>query len=109
MSALLRALLDRHVHEVAPLGPRAVVVLDVILAQQLVQHEPRVRRALADPAVGDDRLAVGDALRAVELGEVVGGLEGPVLLDGLRPRHRGRAGDVARRAARPPARSRASR
>ena len=60
------ALFDRHVDEVAPLGPRAVVVLDVLLAEQLVQHEPGVRRALADPAVGDDRLAVRDPLAAVQ-------------------------------------------
>src|SRR4051812_16411585 len=88
------ALLNRHVDEVAPLGPRAVVVLDVGLAEQLVEHEPGVRRALADPAVGDDRLAVGDALGAVELLEVRGGLERAVLLDRLRPRHRRRPGDV---------------
>src|SRR5260370_20587015 len=35
------------------LGPRAVVVLDVGQAEQFVQHEPGVRRPLADPAVGD--------------------------------------------------------
>ena len=50
---LSRALLDRHGHHVAPLGPRAVVVAHVVDAEQLVQHEPGVRRALADPAVGD--------------------------------------------------------
>ena len=38
-----------------------------------MQHEPRVRRALADPAVGDDRLAVGDALGAVELRDLYTG------------------------------------
>ena len=48
-------LLDGDGDHVAPLGPRAVVVLDVVVAEQLVQHEPGVRRALADPAVGDDR------------------------------------------------------
>ena len=53
--ASLDVLLDRDVDHVAPLGPGAVVVLDVVLAEQLVQHEPGVRRALADPAVGDDR------------------------------------------------------
>ena len=89
-------LLDRHVDQVAPLGPRAVVVLDVVLAEQLVQHEPGVRRALADPAVGDDRVvAVDHALAGVELAQLVGGLEGAVLLHRLRPRDRGRAGDVA--------------
>src|SRR3954468_8596056 len=56
-SRRLDVLLDRHVDEVAPLGPRAVVVLDVVAAQELVQDEPAVRRALADAAVGDDRIA----------------------------------------------------
>ena len=55
VAASAAPLLDRHVDEVAPLGPRAVVVLDVVAAEQLVQDEPRVRRALADAAVGDDR------------------------------------------------------
>ena len=59
-ATLLDVLLDRDVDQVAPLGPRAVVVLDVVLAEQLVEHEPGVRRALADPAVGDHRLAVLD-------------------------------------------------
>src|SRR3954452_11708060 len=78
-------LLDRDVDEVAPLRPRTVVVAHVALAEQLVEHEPGVRRALADAAVGDDPLAAEDALTAVELAQLVGGLERPVLLDGLRP------------------------
>ena len=61
-TAPLRADLHGHAHEVAPLRPRAVVVLDALAAEQLVQHEPRVRRALADAAVRDDLLAVQHAL-----------------------------------------------
>src|SRR3712207_9535156 len=60
-----------------------------------VQHEPRVRRALADAAVGDDRVAGQHALVLVELLELLLGLEGAVLLDRLGPRHRRRARDVA--------------
>src|SRR5207248_9938654 len=63
----LRPLLDRDVHHVAPLGPRPVVVLHVVVPEQLVQHEPGMGRALPDPAVGDDRVAVHHALAAVEL------------------------------------------
>src|SRR3954470_19885709 len=88
-------LLDRHVDEVAPLRPRAVVVAHVALAEELVEDEPRVRRALADAAVGDDRIAAEDALAAVELAQLVSRLEGAVLPDRLRPRDRLRAGDVA--------------
>src|SRR5205814_6166273 len=86
VSATLHVFLDRYSNHVAPLGPGAVVVLHVALAQQLVQHEPRVRRALADPAVGDDRIvAVHDALALVELAQLVGRLEGAVLLHRLCP------------------------
>src|SRR5919202_1002790 len=90
----LDVLVDRNVNEIAPLGPRAVVVLDVVVPEELVQHEPGVRRALADPAVGDDLVPVQDALAGVELAELVGGLEGAVLLHSLSPRHGCRARDV---------------
>jgi hypothetical protein len=60
-------LFDRHVHEVPPLRPRAVVVLDLLVAQQLAENEPGVGAALADAAVGGYVLAGGDALRLVEL------------------------------------------
>src|SRR5436190_11081199 len=93
---LLQVSLDRDVDHVAPLGPRAVVVADVVAAEQLVQHEPRVRRALADPAVGDDRgVTRDDTLRRIEVLELFARLEGPVLAHGLRPRDRSGAGDVA--------------
>ena len=68
--ALLRGdrhrLLDRHADQAAVLGPRAVVVADPLVPEQLVQHEPAVRRPLADAAVGDDVLVRRDALALVE-------------------------------------------
>src|SRR5882757_7844907 len=88
-------LLDGNGDHVAPLRPRSVVVLDVVLAEQLVEHEPGVRRALADAAVGDDRLAGQDALARVELLQLVARLERPVLADRLGPGDRRRARDVA--------------
>src|SRR6476659_6439004 len=92
---LADVLLDRHADQVAPLGPRAVVVLDVADAEQLVQHEPRVRRALADAAVGDDRRgAVDDALAGLEGAQLVGRLERAVPRDRLAPWHGCRARDV---------------
>ena len=60
---LLAGLLESHVlfhghrDHVPPLGPGPVVVAHVVLAEQLVQHEPRVRRALADAAVRHDVVA----------------------------------------------------
>ena len=48
---------DRQTDAVSPLGPAAVVVAYAVVAKQVRQHEPRVRRSLADPAVGDDIIA----------------------------------------------------
>src|SRR3954453_1594503 len=97
VGASLHVFLDRYSNHVAPLGPGAVVVLHVALPEEFVQDEPGVRRALADPAVGDyRRVAVDDALALVQLAQLVGRLERAVLLYGLRPRDRGGARDVAR-------------
>ena len=88
--------LDRGADERAVLGPRAVVVLDVRVPEQLLQREPRVRRTLPDPAVGDHLAVARDALGVVERLQLVGALEGAVVVGGLRPRDVRRAGDVAR-------------
>src|SRR5512132_1546520 len=89
-------LLDRRAHERAVLGPRAVVVLDARVAEQLLQGEPRVARALADPAVRDDLAVAGDALALVQGPQLVRALERSVLVRRLGPRDVGRAGDVPR-------------
>src|SRR5205823_1031667 len=90
-----RRLLDRHADHAAPLGPAAVVVADPLVAEQLVEDEPGVARPLADPAVGDDVLVGRDALGLVEVLELLAGLERAVLANGLSPRDRGGAGNVA--------------
>src|SRR5687768_1250466 len=87
--------LDGRADEVAPLGPRAVVVPDVLHAHQVLEDEPGVARALADAAVGDGRPVGLDAGGAVELLQVVGGLESTVLVARLAPGHARRARDVA--------------
>jgi len=81
--------------EVPPLGPRAVVVANVVVAEQLVEQEPLDRRALADAAVGDRRLVAVDAGVRVQLAELVGALERAVLVQGGPDRDVARAGDVA--------------
>src|SRR4051812_46096226 len=43
--------LDRHANQRAVLGPRAVVVLDALVAEELGEDEPGVGRAFADAAV----------------------------------------------------------
>ena len=49
--------LNRRPHEVAPLGPRAVVIADLRVAEQVGQDEPGQAGTLADPAIGDDVVA----------------------------------------------------
>src|ERR1700712_134978 len=92
---MVSSLLDRDADEGAVLDPAAVVVLDVGLAEQLLQHEPRVRRALADPAVGDRRLALVVALLGVQRLELLVALERAVLIGRLAPRDVLRGRDVA--------------
>src|SRR5699024_6914353 len=88
---------DRGPHRIAPFRPGAVVVAHVVQPQQVGEHEPRVARALADAAVGDD-LAVVAPTRlldsAVDLLEFCPRAEAAVGGRGLRPRDRYGAGDV---------------
>src|SRR6476469_11212984 len=88
--------LDRGAHEGAVFRPTAVVVLDVLVSQQLLQHEPGVRRPLTDAAVGDGLLLAVQASRGVERGQILVGLEGAVFVRGLAPRHVESTGNVAR-------------
>src|SRR5438105_1136500 len=88
--------LDGGTDQVAPLGPRAVVVADVVEAEQVGQDEPGVARALADAAVGDDVVVGRQALLLlVDLTELVGRLEAAVLVRRPLPRDAGGSGDVA--------------
>src|SRR5438094_10591961 len=86
-SAFTLRLLHRRADEVAPLGPRAVVVLHVLEAQQMLQHKPREARAFADAAVRDDRRVALDPLIAVELLQLVDALECPIVVAVLPPRN----------------------
>ena len=98
-------LLDRHADEAAPLGPAAVVVADALIAEELVEDEPGMAAPLADPAVGDDVLVGGDALRLVQRGQLVAALERAVLADRLGPRDGRGARRTARRRPAPASRS----
>src|SRR3954453_12348236 len=88
-------LLDGDTDERAVFGPRAVVVLDVLVAEQLVQREPGVAGTLADAAVGDGVAAVVQPFAHVQLAQLVVGLEGAILVGRLRPGHVERGRDVA--------------
>src|SRR6266446_2253408 len=43
----------RHVDHASPFGPGSVVVSDLVVAEQVFEDEPGVRRALTDAAIGD--------------------------------------------------------
>src|SRR5919106_396873 len=92
----LGALLDWHVDQIPPLGPGAVVVPYVLVAEQLAEHEPGVSAPLADTAVGRHGHVRTHALGRVELAELFGRLERPVVAHGARPRDRRGRGDVTR-------------
>src|SRR6267143_216254 len=57
--------LDWEPDRVAPFGPGAVVVLDVRVAEQVLQDEPGVGGPLSDSAVGDYLMLRGDPLGPV--------------------------------------------
>src|SRR6185436_3282034 len=88
-------LLYRGADEVSPLGPGAVVVLHVLEAKQILQHEPGVAGALADAAVGDHVLVRRHTLPVVERHELVSTLERAVLVARLAPRDALRARNVS--------------
>src|SRR3970040_388381 len=69
----LELLLDRRLEEFPPLRLRAVVVLDVRVAEEVFQDDPGVGRPLADPAVRDDLPIGRDAVAPVQLPEIVRG------------------------------------
>ncbi len=86
---------DGGADEVAPFGPRAVVVADPAEAQQILEDEPGVRAALADAAVSDDFVLAGNAFGFVEFFQVVERFEGAVFVGSLRPGDIRSLGNVA--------------
>src|SRR5690606_34775802 len=87
-------LFDRHPDHVTPLGPGAVVVAHLRISEQLVEHEPAMRRALTDPAVDHDLFVRHDALVLVDGLQLIGRLEGTVLVDCHAPGDIRRPGDM---------------
>src|SRR5690554_1695310 len=78
----------------AVFSPGAIVIAYVI-AEDLAQGEPGVAGALANAAVGDDRLAAVHPDCGVDLAQLVGGFEGAVGGDGRAPGHIDRTGNMA--------------
>src|SRR4029077_13722315 len=81
-----RLFLDRRAHQVAPLGPRPVVILHVVVAEQVLQHKPRVRAAFSDAAIRNHLARAVDPLRPVELLQRLQRFERAILVRRLRPR-----------------------
>src|SRR5207237_7418006 len=80
-----RFVYDGRANEIAPFRPGAVVVAHLVEAQQILEHEPGVRAALADAAVSNDFILAVNALGFIELLQIVEGFEGAVFVGGLRP------------------------
>src|SRR5687767_5496029 len=87
--------LHRRADEIPPFRPRPVVVLHIWIAEQVLQHEPGVTRALADAAVRDHLLVARDPLALVKPGQLLVALEGAVFVACLRPWDASCAGDMA--------------
>src|SRR5438477_8977087 len=92
---MLAIALDRCPDEAAVFRPAPVVVPDLLVTEQVLEDEPGVRAALADPAVRDGLGRSVEALLAVDAPQLVGGLEPAVLADRGRPWHVDGALDVA--------------
>src|SRR5437588_7242784 len=88
-------LLDGYAHQASPLGPRAIVILDVLIAEQVGEHKPGVAAALANTAVRHHPLVGCDALALVQGTQLLGAFEGAIGVDGLAPRNAPGTRDVS--------------
>src|SRR4029453_1048796 len=92
---MLLRLFNGGADQIAPFGPRSVVVLHVLIAQQVLQNEPRMTGAFSNPAVGNPRMVARHAGAVVDLHQLVVALEAPILVARLRPGNTPGAGNVA--------------
>src|SRR5581483_6863457 len=86
--------LHRRSNQVAPFGPGAIIVGDVFEAEQILQNEPCVAGAFANPAIRDNRLGAINAFRAINLLEFFPRFERAVLVACLAPRNTAGARDM---------------
>src|SRR5437868_7594752 len=66
-SRFYRRIRDWSTDQIAPFGPRTVVIAHIFEPEQILQHEPGVRTALANAAIGDDFVSAVNSLFPVEL------------------------------------------
>src|SRR5580693_6754667 len=86
---------DGGADQVAPLGPRTVIIAHVVVAQQILQHKPGVRTALADAAISDDFIGARNTFWLIEPLKILERLEGAIFVGSLRPRDIRGLGDVS--------------
>src|SRR5947207_2270082 len=78
-------LLDGCADEAAPLGPGAIIVANVRIAQQIVQHEPGVATALPDEAIDDHLFVGGNAFARIQRAQFLRRSESAVFVHGHHP------------------------
>src|SRR6185503_3204690 len=88
------ALLNRCTNQVAPLSPRAVVVLHIFVAEQIFQNKPGMTGSFSNAAISNDGLGARDAFVLIQRLEFIERLEGPVIVAGFRPGDATSAGNV---------------
>src|SRR5690348_13645112 len=78
--------LDRGADGVSPLRPASVIVADTVISQQVLEHEPGVRRPLADATVRH-HVVIGTQRRftLVQRSQLVGAAERAIRVGGTRP------------------------
>src|SRR5437868_9267638 len=83
---MLATALDRCADEAAVFGPASVVVTDLLVTEEVRQHEPGVGAPLADAAIRDGLGRAIEALLAVDALELIDRLEAAILAHRARPR-----------------------
>src|SRR5207245_11750624 len=86
--------LDRRADQIPPFRPGAVVVGDIAVSQQILQHKPAMAGALTDAAVGDHRLAAVHAFGGVQALQLIERPESAVIVASLAPGDVARSGDM---------------
>src|SRR2546430_16584203 len=93
LAVALRTGLDGSTDQRSVLRPRPVVIADIRVAEELVEHKPGVARAVPGAAVSGDLLLRRRPLALVTPRELPRGVERPVLGDPAGTRGVGGAGD----------------
>src|SRR5438067_3096081 len=92
---ILALLLDGCADQTAPLGPRAIVIADGGIAQQIGEYVPGMAATLPDATIGNDLFVRSDALTLIQSLQFFNRLEGTVLTHSHAPRNIGSSGNMS--------------